>query len=84
MTYEELFLNYSIHPKFWLGLQAYVMADAKPSAELQVRLDYVSNYRDCLSALMAGTRPQPKLTPAIVPFESVEVQDEPPDRFLGQ
>ena len=81
MTFEEVFLNYSIHPKFWSGLQAHVMAGAEPIAELQVRLDYVKNYRDCLSALMAGARPQPKLTPAIIPFESIEVQDEPPDRL---
>ncbi len=85
MTFEEVFINYGIHPKFWAGMQACVLADARPDAELQVRLDYVSNYRDCLRDIKAGTRQQPKLTPATtVPFESIEVQDGQSDRFLGQ
>ena len=77
VTFEEVFANYGIHPKFWAGMQAYVMAGAKPDAELQVRLDYTRNYGDCLRDLMsAGTRQQPNLTPAVEPFESIEVPDE--------
>lgn len=83
MTYEEVFLQYGIHPKFWAGMQACVLADARPDAELAVRLNYVANYRDCLRDLKAGTRQQPKLTPAVVPFQSIEVQDEQSDRFPG-
>lgn len=83
MTYEEVFIRYGIHPKFWAGMQACIMADAKPDVELQVRLDYVENYRDCLRDMKAGMRQQPNLTPAIVPFESIEVQHEQPDRFPG-
>jgi hypothetical protein len=82
-TYEEAFASYEIHPKFWPGMLALILAQAKPTAELQVRLDYVENYRDCLRDLTAGTRQQPKLTPAIEPFESIEVQNEQPDRFPG-
>jgi hypothetical protein len=83
MTYEEVFLRYGIHPKFWAGMQACVLADARPDAELAVRLSYVANYRDCLRDLKAGTRQQPKLTPAIEPFQSIEVQNEQSDRFPG-
>lgn len=83
MTFEEAFQEYGIHPKFWSGMLAIILADAKPTAELQVRLDYVKNYRDCLRDLTAGTRQQPKLTPAIEPFESIEVKNEQPDRFPG-
>jgi len=83
MTFEEAFIRYSIHPKFWRGMQALILAEARPTAELQVRLDYIDNYRDCLRDLTAGTRQQPNLTPATVPFESIEVQHEQPDRFPG-
>lgn len=83
MTYEEAFQQYGIHPKFWAGMLALILAGAKPTAELQVRLDYVDNYRDCLRDLTAGTRQQPILTPAIEPFESIEVPNEQPDRFPG-
>ena len=77
MTYEEVFVSYGIHPKFWLGMQACIMADAKPDAELQVRLNTVENFRKCLRDLKsAGTRKQPQLTPAVVPFESIEVPDD--------
>lgn len=77
MTYEEAFISYGIHPKFWAGMQAIILADAKPDAELQVRLNSVQNFRDCLRDLKsAGTRQQPNLTPAVVPFESIEVPDE--------
>jgi len=76
ITYEEAFVNYGIHPKFWAGMQACIMANAQPDAELQVRLNSVQNYRDCLRDLKsAGTRQQP-LMPAVVPFESIEVSDE--------
>ena len=80
MTYEEAFMAYSIHPKFWPGMQACAMTDARPDAELQVRLHYAQNYRDCLRDLRsAGTRQQPNLTPAIIPFESIEVPNERSD-----
>jgi len=84
VTFEEAFLTYGIHPKFWAGMQACVLADAKPDAELQVRLCYQQNYSDCLRDLKsAGTRSSQSLTPAIVPFQSIEVKDEQPDRFPG-
>jgi hypothetical protein len=77
MTFEEAFVAYGIHPKFWAGMQALILTDAKPDAELQVRLDYTQNYRDCLRDLKsAGTRQQSNLIPAVVPFESIEVPDE--------
>ena len=77
MTFEEAFVNYGIHPKFWAGMQACILADAQPDAELQIRLDYAQNFRDCLRDLKsAGTHQQPNLTPAVVPFESIEVPDE--------
>lgn len=77
MTFEETFVNYGIHPKFWAGLQAMVMADAKPDAELQVRLNYTENFRECLHDLRSvGTCSQPKLIPTVTPFESIEVPDD--------
>jgi hypothetical protein len=77
LTFEDVFISYGIHPKFWAGMQACVMADAKPEAELQVRLNCVENFRKCLLDLKsAGTRRHPELTPAVVPFESIEVPDE--------
>ncbi len=77
MTYEETFVSYGIHPKFWSGMQALIMADAKPDAELQIRLNYAENFRDCLRDLKsAGGRKQPNLSPAIEPFESIEVPNE--------
>lgn len=72
MTFEQAFVNYGIHPKFWAGMQALIMADAKPDAELQIRLNDVKNFRDCFRDLTAGMRGQSKLAPAIVPFESIE------------
>jgi len=84
MTFEEVFLRYGIHPKFWAGMQACVLADARPDALLQVRLGSVQNYRDCLRDLkLAGTRSGQPLSPAIVPFQSIEVKNEQPDRFPG-
>jgi len=79
MTFEEAFVNYGIHPKFWAGMQACIMADAKPDAELQVRLNEVKNFRDCFRDLKAGMREQTELTPAIVPFESIEEIPNEPD-----
>lgn len=77
ITYEEVFVSYGIHPKFWAGMQACAMADAKPDAELQVRLSYADNFRRCLHDLKsAGARRCPKLAPAVVPFESIEVPDD--------
>ena len=76
MTFEEAFISYGIHPKFWAGMQACIMADAQPDAELQVQLTYAQNFRDCLRDLKAGTRQQPNLTPAVIPFESIEVPNE--------
>ena len=77
MTFEEVFVSYGIHPKFWAGMQAYIMADAKPDAELQVRLNCTENFRKCLRDLKSvGTRKQPQLTPTVVPFESIEVSDD--------
>lgn len=83
VTYEEVFANYGIHRKFWPEMLALLLANATPTAELQVRLMHVQNYGDCLRDLTAGTRQQPELTPAIQPFESIEVQHEQPDRFPG-
>jgi len=83
MTFEEVFVAYGIHPKFWAGMQALILAGARPDAELQVRLDYVSNFRDCLRDIQAGTRQQPKLAPAVTHFESIEVQNGQADRFPG-
>ena len=83
MTFEEVFIAYNIHPKFWAGMQACILADARPDAELQVRLDYANNYRDCLRDIKVGTRQQPKLIPTVTPFESIEVQNEQTDRFPG-
>lgn len=60
---------------------ALILANAKPTAELQVQLEYVDNYRDCLRDLTAGTHPQPVLTPAIEPFESIKVTNEESNRF---
>jgi hypothetical protein len=64
-------------------MQACILANAKPDAELQVRLNCASNYRDCLCDIKAGTRQQPKLTSTVTPFESIEVQNEQADRFPG-
>jgi hypothetical protein len=83
MTYEEIFAAYGIHPKFWAGMQACAMAGAKPDAELQVRLDYVENYSSCLRDLLAGTRDNTPTSPAVTPFESIEVKNGQSDRFLG-
>jgi len=77
MTYEAIFMSYGIHPKFWAGMQACIMADAKPDAELQIRLNSVENFRKCLLDLKsAGARRQTQLTPAVEPFESIEVPDD--------
>ena len=77
MTYEEAFVSYGIHPKFWAGMQACIMADAKPDAELQIRLDNVENFRKCLFDLKSvGAHRQPGLIPAVEPFESIEVPDD--------
>lgn len=73
MTYEECFIRYDIHPKFWAEMQAIAMADTRPGAELQVRLNYVTNYQDCLHAITAGKRKQSELNPALTPFQSIEV-----------
>jgi len=84
MKFEEIFLHYGIHPKFWAGMQAMVLAGAKPTAELQVRLTYTENYQHCLRDLMsAGTRSNETITPAIVPFQSIEVENEQSDRLSG-
>ncbi len=83
MTFEEVFIAYGIHPKFWAGMQACVLAGAKPDAELQVRLDYVENYSSCLRDLLAGTRDNTPTSPAVTPFESIEVQNGQSDRFPG-
>jgi hypothetical protein len=84
VTFEEIFQRYDIHPKFWAGLQALVLAGAKPTAELQIRLTYVENYQHCLRDLMsAGTRSGAIPTPANVPFQSIEVENEQSDRFSG-
>lgn len=78
MTFEEVFVQYGIHPKFWAGLQAYVMVGAKPDAELQVRLDNVENFRQCACDLKAAaSHTQPALAVADEePFQSIEVPDE--------
>jgi len=81
MTFEEVFTQYSIHPKFWAGLQAYVMADARPDAELQVRLDYVKNFRKCVRDLKAAATRAPQVLAAatVEPFQSIEVPNEESD-----
>ena len=82
MTFDEAFARYGIHPKFWLGMQALILAGAKPTAELQVRIDFVQNYKDCVRDLMSAEAHN-NMTPAVVPFQSIEVKDEQPDRFPG-
>lgn len=51
MTFEEVFTRHNIHPQFWAEIQAFILVGAKPTANLQVRLDYVQNYQDCLHDL---------------------------------
>lgn len=71
MTFEEVFTRHNIHPQFWAGIQALILAKAKPTAELQVRLDYAQNYQDCLRDLIKAEM-RNNIISATKPIEPIE------------
>jgi hypothetical protein len=82
MTFDELFTSYGIHPMFWPGMRALILAGARPDAELQVRIDYVSNYQDCLNdpRVAVARAEADEKTPAclpdeVIPFESIRIEE---------
>lgn len=56
MTSEKLELilsQHGIHPKFWGEIKALVFQGTPTTAELQTRLNYVSNYKTALDTILA-------------------------------